>query len=197
MSDDGTEDEDDPLLIWQQESVTGVIGRVLVVAAEVERELDNAITCYLGADEERWDFVRHDLLGSMTLGSKADLLRRVLSHAGLASEFGALNARLDELVRIRNACAHWRVQPNMEFDRFDPMAHRLSFTTLSKRGGKGKDEVRLNLRRFEWLVSVLYDDLYAVQNRLDRLWEPLLADYSPVWVPDSAHDPTDQGPPLR
>ena len=197
MSDDRFGDHDELLLSWEKESVQGVVGRVLVMAASLEHELDSAIACYLGADEERWDFVRHDLLGNTTLGRKAELLRRILGHAGVESEFGAMKARLEEFVRIRNACAHWRVTPNMAFDAADPLDHRLSFSSLAKSGGKGKDELRLYPRRLLWLVDVLHDDLYAVQHRLDQMWEPLLINYSPMWTPNSLHDPTDHGPPPR
>jgi hypothetical protein len=60
--------------------------------------------------------------------------------------------------------------------------------------GKGKDEMRFDPRPFNWLVSVLQDDLWTVQRRLDQMWEPLLTDDVKMWVPDSSHDPTDEGP---
>ena len=196
MTYDGADEEaEEALVVWEQESITGVIGRVLVVAASVEHELDSAIATYLGADEQRWDFVRHDLLGTMTLGAKADLLRRILGHTGLAPNYTALKSRFDEYVRVRNAAAHWHVHPNTEFDLSDPGGYRLAFTTLTKRSGKNRDEVRLYPCRFEWLVNVLIDDLYAIQHRLDEHWERLLQDYQPMWAPDSDHDPTDLGPP--
>lgn len=199
MSDDDAGDEEDDLPdIWERESITGVIGRVLLTAASVEHELDGAIAAYLGADDERWDFVRNDLLGNMTLGGKAQLLRRVLAHAGVASEFSALSGRLDEFVRIRNAVAHRSVRQTDASSPSAPRrAYRLAFMTSAKRGGKGKDEMRFDPPRFNWLVSVLQDDLYAVQRRLDQMWEPLLANYDRMWVPDSSHDPTDEGPPRR
>ena len=50
-------------------------------------------------------------------------------------------------------------------------------------------------RRFNWLVWMLQDDLWAVQRRLDQMWESLLTDYEKMWVPDSSRDPTDEVPP--